>query len=217
MGSDSTAKASSWTPAHGINAHKLLCAPVTAALMWYYSCYTPAAWTYLALHGGYGLLWIAKDMTFPDKNFTLPTSFGMVAVIFVGLAVQYFSIPWALVYHAKKTPEWLPCLAIAVYTTGMFLMNGSDCQKYYTLKYNPGKLITTGFFKYVRSPNYLGEFLIYGAYSMLTYTPWGWIGTANFVLLGCVPNIAKKDKSMSRYPEFAEYKAKTWRMVPLIW
>ncbi|CAN0583287.1 unnamed protein product [Ectocarpus sp. 12 AP-2014] len=39
----------------------------------------------------------------------------------------------------------------------MFLMIGADCQKYYTLKLAPGKLITTGFFKYVRSPNYLGE------------------------------------------------------------
>lgn len=25
------------------------------------------------------------------------------------------------------------------------------------------------------------------------------------------------NRSMSRYPEFAEYKAKTWRMLPPIW
>lgn len=36
-------------------------------------------------------------------------------------------------------------------------MMGADCQKYYMLKYAPGKLIRNGFFKYVRNPNYLGE------------------------------------------------------------
>lgn len=36
-------------------------------------------------------------------------------------------------------------------------MHGSDCQKYFTRKASPGKLITTGFFKHIRHPNYLGK------------------------------------------------------------
>eukprot|EP00903_Cladosiphon_okamuranus_P015392 g14216.t1 len=217
MGSDSTDKASAWTASHGINLHKLLVTPVTAGLMWYYSCYTPAAWTYLSLHGTYSLLWLAKEACFPDKTFREPMSFGVVAFIFVLLNIQYYSIPWALCYHAKTVPEWFQTIAISVYTIGMFLMVGSDCQKYFLLQAQPGKLITTGFFKHIRSPNYLGEILIYTAFSMLTYTPWGYLGNLSFVLLAVIPSLARKDKSMSRYPEFKAYKASTSALIPLFY
>lgn len=46
MGSDSMIKASAlptgWyiKVAHGVNLHKFIIMPVTAALMWHYSCYT---------------------------------------------------------------------------------------------------------------------------------------------------------------------------------
>lgn len=220
MGSDSTAKASAtatastWKLAHGINLHKLLVIPVTAALMWSYSCFTPAAWTYLALHGSYGLLWVAKDITFPDRNFQEHCSFGKMLFIGVMISVYYFPIPWVLVYYARAVPVWYPAVAIALYSFGMFLMMGSDCQKYYTLKAAPGKLITSGFFKYIRSPNYLGELFIYMAFSMLTYSPWGFIPSLLFLLTGVLPNSAKKDSSMSRYPEFADYKARSYRVLP---
>ena len=39
-----------------------------------------------------------------------------------------------------------------------------------------------------------GELLIYTAFSMLTYTPWGYIGNLTFILLGVIPNLDKKDK-----------------------
>ena len=32
-----------------------------------------------------------------------------------------------------------------------------------------------------------------------------------------VPNMLKKDASLSRYPEWAEYKARSWRFIPLVW
>ena len=42
----------------------------------------------------------------------------------------------------------------------------SDAQKYYTLQYKKG-LITDGMFKYIRSPNYLGEVMIYSSYGLV--------------------------------------------------
>lgn len=49
-----------------INFQKAACFPFFALLMWYYADKTPwatstAAWTYLALHGSYGLVWLLKD------------------------------------------------------------------------------------------------------------------------------------------------------------
>jgi len=58
-----------WKAAWVINLQKAGCFPFLALLMWYYADKTPwatstAAWTYLALHGSYGLVWLAKFVIF---------------------------------------------------------------------------------------------------------------------------------------------------------
>ncbi|CBN78305.1 conserved unknown protein [Ectocarpus siliculosus] len=225
MGSDSSAKAAAGVTeapgwkckiAYGINLHKFLCAPIIYFFMLKYSRFSAAAWTYLALHGSYGYLWIVKDQTFPDRNFHGPTSFGEMSAAFVATSVLYWAIPWIMMHHGKDVPPWFQALAIGVFSTGMFLMIGADCQKYYTLKLAPGKLITTGFFKYIRSPNYLGELMVYGALSMLTYTAWGWIPFATLVLRFSA-DARNKDRSMSRYEEFAEWKASSYLLLPPVY
>ena len=59
-----------------------------------------------------------QDVTFPDRNFAEPTPFGLVVLTFIFLNLSYFSIPFALVYHAKAVPEWLPCAAVSVFCAG---------------------------------------------------------------------------------------------------
>ena len=36
------------------------------ALMCYFDNFSLGAWVYLALHGSYGVLWLVKDIVFPD-------------------------------------------------------------------------------------------------------------------------------------------------------
>jgi hypothetical protein len=36
--------------------------------MRYFNNYSTTAYLYAALHGSYGLLWLLKDITFPDPN-----------------------------------------------------------------------------------------------------------------------------------------------------
>lgn len=60
----------------------------------------------------------AKDITYPDRNFVEPCSLGLVLFIFVMLSLPYFSIPLALVYHAKSVPDWYQAIVVAVFTTG---------------------------------------------------------------------------------------------------
>lgn len=91
---------------------------------------------------------------------------------------------------------------------GMVLMMVSDAQKYYSLQLRPGKLITTGMFTSLRSPNYLGELITYFAYVFLSAH---WVPV--FVILFemaviWVPNMIRKDKSLSRHPDFASWKAR---------
>jgi protein-S-isoprenylcysteine O-methyltransferase Ste14 len=96
---------------------------------------------------------------------------------------------------------------------GVLLHFGSDAQKYFTLKYRTG-LITEGFFLRCRNPNYLGEILIYLGFAIVTqsWIPFAILGA--FVAGVFVPNMLKKDLSLSRYPEFAAYKQNSGLLIP---
>ncbi|NEO45861.1 MAG: DUF1295 domain-containing protein, partial [Moorea sp. SIO4A3] len=94
-----------------------------------------------------------------------------------------------------------------------FLHYASDAQKYYTLKYRSG-LITEGFFARCRNTNYLGEILIYSGFVMLAQHWLPFLILAAFIAGIFIPNMLKKDKSLSRYPEFADYKANSGLLLP---
>ena len=61
-------------------------------------------------------------------------------------------------------------------------------------------------FRYVRHPNYLGEMMIYGSFALMV---WHWLPFAvlAWVWIGLFAvNIRLKEASMSRYPEWEQYK-----------
>ncbi len=107
----------------------------------------------------------------------------------------------------------LICVAIATNITGVLLHYGSDAQKYFTLKYKKG-LITEGFFSRSRNPNYLGEILIYLSFAMLAQHWLPFVILGIFAALVFVPNMLKKDQSLSRYPEFIAYKERSGLLLP---
>jgi protein-S-isoprenylcysteine O-methyltransferase Ste14 len=94
----------------------------------------------------------------------------------------------------------------------MFLHYVSDAQKFFVLQPRKG-LIQDGLFARTRNPNYLGEVLIYGGFALAS---WHWVSA--LVLAGCflyfVRNMRRKDRSMSRHPEFAAYKDRTGMFLP---
>ncbi|NEQ82663.1 MAG: DUF1295 domain-containing protein, partial [Moorea sp. SIO2I5] len=102
---------------------------------------------------------------------------------------------------------------ISINVMGVFLHYASDAQKYYTLKYRSG-LITEGFFARCRNTNYLGEILIYSGFVMLAQHWLPFLILAAFIAGIFIPNMLKKDKSLSRYPEFADYKANSGLLLP---
>jgi len=58
-------------------------------------------------------------------------------------------------------------VCIFLFGIGNTLMMCADCQKYYTLQLKKG-LITNGFFKRTRNPNFLGEMMIYLSFAVAT-------------------------------------------------
>lgn len=192
---------------HSINLHKGLTALFIVGLMLAYGNFGIEAWVYLALHGTYGLIWLLKDRIYPDRQWEQELSLGMGVVTF-GLLGLYWVAPWLLISQGTMVPLPVIAAAIALNITGVFLHYSSDAQKYFTLKYRPG-LITDGFFRRCRNTNYLGEMLIYGSFALLSWHWIPWLIFAAFVGLVFVPNMRKKDQSLSRYPEFAQYKAQS--------
>ena len=107
-----------------------------------------------------------------------------------------------------QQPAGLLAAATIAYALGVVVMMGSDAQKYFILRLRRG-LITDGFFARVRHPNYLGEMVLYASFAWVAghVLPWlvlAWVWLALFV-----PNMLGKEASMSRYPEWAAYKART--------
>jgi steroid 5-alpha reductase family enzyme len=173
------------------------------------------AWVYLAMHGTYGFLWVAKSRIFPDKQWEQECSLGYGLYIWAGLSLYWFA-PWLITSQGINVPSWFLAMAIFIYTVGVFLHFTSDMQKYTQLKYNPDHLITDGLMAYSRNINYLGEFLIYGSFALLALSWIPFAVIAAYLLIIWGPNIRRKEKSLSRYPEFEEYKKKVKLFIPYI-
>ncbi|TPX66602.1 hypothetical protein SpCBS45565_g04373 [Spizellomyces sp. 'palustris'] len=185
-----------------------------------------AAVVYTAIHGTYGILWMTKSRMFPDPKWSAryPLWFSVVTVF---MLAGYWIGPYNLMRSGKSAHPVVIFLAIAAWGLGVFLHFGSDLQKTIELEYRrrhpadktgegPG-LITDRFFAYNRNPNYLGELLIYGSFLLLSRDLAAFALFAIIFLGFWIPNMMLKDQSISRYPEFAEYKRKTCFLIPFLW
>ena len=187
-------------------------------LMNYYQNFSVDACVYLALHGMYGFCWMLKHFAFPDRSWEKKVTIGGGLMAFVLVLGLYWVFPYLLISGILGPDQKMASLtiltaAISLHTLGVVIMMTADCQKYFTLKYHQG-LIREGLFKYIRHPNYLGEIMLYASYAMIVqhWIPWAilaWVWIGVFLV-----NILQKETSMSRYPEWANYKKKSSMLIP---
>jgi len=207
---------------HFIDSHKGATPLAVLGLMHCYDQWdNPTAWIYLALHGTYGILWVLKSQIFGDKNWERPTGLPYGLVIW-GALTLYWLAPWIICSQALQAPAWWLCLCSTLYTLGIFFHFAGDMQKDTELRLKKG-LIQTGLWARCRNPNYFGELLIYLGFAMIPLANFeallSWapiVALAAMVVLHWVPNMLRKDTSLSRYPEFAAYKAKSKLFIPFV-
>jgi protein-S-isoprenylcysteine O-methyltransferase Ste14 len=203
-----------------INFQKAGTTPFIAALMWWYGNTSAAAWVYLGLHGGYGLCWLVKDLLAPDRGWQQRVTFGGALLSFLLVLGPYWLFPWLLISgvlgpaHPRPTPA-LMAACIVIFAVGLTLMIGADAQKNATLAIRPG-LITGGFYARMRHPNYLGEMLIYASFALMVrhWIPWAILGFIWTVVF--MTNIAAQELSLSRYPEWDEYRRRSGLLLPRV-
>jgi protein-S-isoprenylcysteine O-methyltransferase Ste14 len=174
---------------------------------------TTTMWTYTALHGSYGLAWLIKDRVFPDPGWEKPVTLGGAVMTWLTVLGPYWVAPVLLALSGWEAPAPLLALATLTYAVGLVLMIGADAQKTFTLRVRRG-LITDGFYARVRHPNYLGEMLIYGSFAAVSGHVLPWAVLAVVWSLVFVPNMIRKERSMSRYPEWPAYAARTGFLLP---
>ncbi len=197
---------------HFINAHKILTPLVVLAMMLFFDFWGVLAWLYLALHGTYCLLWMIKEYTFRDRRFE-ERIHPLAGFIFVfGMLGLYWIAPYLIVSGRLDAPGWLMALSVFLVVVGVFLHFTSDAQKYVQLRMKKG-LITNGLFSRTRNPNYLGEMLIYLGFAILAQH-WLPLLALAYWWTYFVRNMLKKDASISRYPEFEEYRKRSGLLFP---
>ena len=197
-----------------INLHKGLTVFVVAGLMMFYKNYSIAAWVYLSLHGTYGILWLLKEKIFPDPYFKEKINFvtSITGFIFLG---SYWIAPFILISSQKSVSSPIIEASIYINIIGVFLHFSSDAQKYFTLRIQK-ELIKDGFFKNIRNTNYLGEILIYLSFAILSMSYIPFLILALFFFVVFLPRMIKKDKSLTKYSSFKEYKQISGLLFPKI-
>ncbi len=173
------------------------------------------AWVYLGLHGTYGVMWVLKSMTFGDKQWEKVCPLWYGGVIWGGLSL-YWIAPVLICWRNINAPPWLIGTAVAVYSLGVFFHFASDMQKHISLQLNPGHLFEGGLWARSRNPNYFGELLIYFGFSVLALHWAPLASLALFFVAVWVPNMIRKDRSLSRHPGFAAWKKKSGILFPQV-
>lgn len=201
---------------HFIDSHKVATGVAILGIMaWYDMWQNTTAWVYFGLHGAYGVMWALKSHYFGDKQWEQKTGIGYGLVILFGLT-GYWSAPYIILSTGFEAQPWYLGLCIFTFVIGVFFHFTADMQKHITLTLRPGQLITSGVWAKCRNPNYFGELLIYLGFTALAqhWFPLVWLGIIIAVIW--VPNMIKKDKSLSRYDEFSTYKKQSKLLIPYV-
>jgi len=200
-----------------INSQKSITFVVVLGMMALYQQWdNPTAWVYLAIHGSYGILWVLKSHIFPDKQWEQRVSLWFAILGWISLCL-YWIAPWLLTSQSVHAPGWLLATSISIFTLGIFFHFASDMQKYVSLQLQPGQLFTGGLWKLTRNPNYFGELLIYLSFALLAMH---WLPIVILLLWVTgywLPKMIKKDRSLSRYEKFNEYRRRSKLFIPFVY
>ena len=134
-------------------------------LMIYSQNFSTGAYVYLSLHGSYGIIWLIKDMIFPDKSMHVKTCL-IPAGALIGLLLLYWGMGFEMMYGLGiQEPNNIRIfLSFFIYSFGLIFMVCSDLQKYIILKYEK-KLVNNYLLAWNRNTNFLGEILIYFSFA----------------------------------------------------
>ena len=201
---------------HFVDSHKGSNALVILGIMaWHDAWDNNTAWMYLALHGTYGVLWVLKSRNFGDRQWETPVRLPYASVIWASLSL-YWVGPWIIASQDVRAPAWYLAMCAVLWGLGVFFHFASDMQKHMHMKLAPGTLMTDGLWSRCRNPNYFGELLVYLGFTLLAmhWAPLLVLGA--FMTAVWLPRMLRKDRSLSRYADFAAWTKRSALFIPYV-
>jgi protein-S-isoprenylcysteine O-methyltransferase Ste14 len=80
-----------------------------------------------------------------------------------------------------------------------------------------GTLITRGVYSKIRHPMYIAVIMTTGGYALFFGSIWAapfWLGVVGFYVAKAVK---EEELLLAKYPDYASYRARTWRFIPYVW
>ena len=193
-----------------VNIHKSSTIFIMYLLMIYFNNYSKGAYIYLSLHGSYGLIWLLKDMTFPDKSMHVKTCF-LPACALVTLLLLYWGIGFEMMYGLgiQEPSNGRIFICFFIFSFGLIFMLCSDLQKYLILKYKVG-LIDNYFLAWNRNTNYLGEIMIYFSFALIVGRLECYLLLIFVWITFFVGRIYIKEKSLQKKEGYTKYKKNSY-------
>ena len=179
-------------------------------LMIYFNNYSKGAYIYLSLHGTYGLIWLLKDMTFPDKSMHVKTCL-LPAGALISLLLLYWGIGFEMMYglgiQNPSNGRIFSCFFI--FSFGLIFMLCTDLQKYIILQNKKG-LISNYFLAWNRNTNYLGEIMIYFSFALIVGRLECYLLLIFVWMTFFLGRIYIKEKSLQKKEGYNEYKKNSY-------
>jgi protein-S-isoprenylcysteine O-methyltransferase Ste14 len=174
---------------------------------------------YLALHISYCVWWLVEQLLLPERRaqiFREPSAPATTVAIVLYVGV-FFALPgWLAMANPNPLSPFTLALAVVMFCFGSLINTTADVQKT-TAKALGAGLVEDGSWRRIRHVNYLGDLIRYASFAVLAGSPWAWLLPAS-VLLVYLGRIGAKEQSLAeRYPGFATYRARSWRLLPGLW
>lgn len=156
-------------------------------------------------------------------------SIGVKIALWVTCALLYIMMMAPLIYRCSNSSTDNAALIIGMLISllGIILESTADAQKSKAKKLNPRRFCSSGLFKFVRCPNYLGELIIWtglfvsGLGALEGIGQWivaviGYLGIVYIMFSGARRLEIRQDKNYGEDPEYQAYKDSTPIMIPFV-
>ena len=168
------------------------------------------------------IAWFLKIFLFPQRNFDQENVSGVSIWELVKTVPMFFSILYTFPSLAiLSTEENMPSplvlfCSLILYIVGIVTLVLSEAQTSWMILHMPQKLITEGMYKWVRFPDFLGEFMMVSAFAILTRSLLTWLLLISVFSVIVIPFNLDKERALSRFAEWSQYKASTGMYLPNI-
>ncbi|MFP4023699.1 MAG: DUF1295 domain-containing protein [Thiohalospira sp.] len=139
-----------------------------------------------------------------------------------GILLWLISVPLLATFYAgKESLNFIHFLGIMIWIIGFTFEAGGDIQlmRFKSKSENKGKLLTKGFWKYTRHPNYFGDAAVWWAYGLFSIASGYYIPVLGSVLMTFliikISGVAMLEKSLiEKKPDYKNYIQSTSAFIP---